>query len=160
MTTERILYTDGHEVTVTESFIKVKKSLYQLNGITRHSLFVIQPQRLVPFVIVVLGAIMIPLGALGVIPAGIIPYIHYHSIVMDANFAAVVLGCLMIFGGLTVMGLMRENYAIRISTAEGEKNLVVSPEKEYITQILDAMNHAFFNLVTSTREKARRVLKK
>ena len=39
--------------------------------------------------------------------------------------------------------LVRERYAVRIATAEGEKNAVVSEKKEYITQIVDALNEAF-----------------
>ena len=39
--------------------------------------------------------------------------------------------------------LERERYAVRIATAEGEKNVVVSKRKEYISQIVDALNEAY-----------------
>jgi len=45
--------------------------------------------------------------------------------------------------GLIVMVIVRERYAVRIATAEGEKNAVVSNKKEYIAQIVNALNEAF-----------------
>jgi hypothetical protein len=34
---------------------------------------------------------------------------------------------------------------VRISTAEGEKNAVVSNKKEYIAQIVNALDNAFYS---------------
>jgi hypothetical protein len=45
--------------------------------------------------------------------------------------------------GLLVVAIVRERYAVRIATAEGEKNAVVSDKKEYISQIVNALNEAF-----------------
>lgn len=160
MTTEKILYTDGHEVIVTDSFFKVKKSSYQLNGITKHRLFIIYPDRLIPFLVLAIGALMVTLGILRMIPNNFMPEVEFYSIQLNANIAALGLGGVLVFVGCVVIGLMKERYAIRIATAEGEKNVVVSNKREYIAQILDALNHAFFNLITSTQERAKRVIKK
>ena len=46
MVTGKILYTDGHDVTVTDSFFQVKKTSYQLNGITKHDFLILHPDRL------------------------------------------------------------------------------------------------------------------
>ena len=45
--------------------------------------------------------------------------------------------------GIIVLAIVRERYAVRIATAEGEKNAVVSDKKEYISQIVNALNEAF-----------------
>ena len=39
--------------------------------------------------------------------------------------------------------MIRQRYAVRIATAEGEKDVVVSSRKEYIQQIVDALNRAY-----------------
>jgi hypothetical protein len=36
-----------------------------------------------------------------------------------------------------------EQYAISITTAEGERNVIVSAQREYIMQILKALNTAY-----------------
>ena len=45
--------------------------------------------------------------------------------------------------GILILASAHERYAVRIGTAEGEKNAVVSRKREYIAQIVDAINHAF-----------------
>ena len=45
--------------------------------------------------------------------------------------------------GLLILTVERERYAVRIATAEGEKNAVVSEKKEYIAQIVEALNEVF-----------------
>ena len=47
--------------------------------------------------------------------------------------------------GLLILAIVRERYAVRIATAEGEKNAVVSDKKEYIAQIVNALDDAFHN---------------
>lgn len=151
MTNEKVLYTDGHEVTVTESFIKVKRSLYQLNGITKHGFYTIHPDRLIPFLILLTGGMMIVLGSFQMMPA------HFEikpgglSIVPDMNAAALALGVAMLILAALLWFFQGERYAIWIVTAEGERNLVVSRKREYINQILVALNHAFLNLIHSHR---------
>jgi hypothetical protein len=54
---------------------------------------------------------------------------------------------------MLVMLRLREKYAVRIYTAEGEKNVVVSASREYISQIIDALNRAFLDLVKSKSRK-------
>ena len=160
MMTQKILYTDGHEVTVTDSLFIVKKSFYQLNGITKHSFFIIHPDRLTPFLTLLLGAMMITLGAFQLIPLKSIPSLRVYSINVGPNTIAFVLGIIIFTVGSLVLGLMKDRYAIRIVTAEGEKNVVVSRKKEYINQILDALNHAFLDLVSPTRLQLKRVERK
>jgi hypothetical protein len=49
----------------------------------------------------------------------------------------------------TLLLMVHERYAISITTAEGEKNVIVSPQKEYIMQILKALNKAYLAQVAA-----------
>ena len=160
MIAEKILYTDGHEVTVTDSFFKVKNALYQLNGITKHGLMIIHPDRLAPFLTMVLGAMMVTLGFLRLIPSTTIPNIQFDSFELSANTIALYLGLVLFVIGCVILAVMKDRYAIRIATAEGEKNVLVSPRREYIAQIVDALNKAFLSIVSPVHEKTRWVERK
>ena len=150
-----ILYTDGHEVTVTDSFFQVKKALYQLKGITNHGLRVIHPDRLFPFLTLLLGAMLITMGALHLIPASTIPGITFDSIEITGNAFVLGLGiALFVVGGL-MFSFMKPRFAIRIATAEGEKNVLVSRKREYIAQVIDALNKAFLSIVAPKHQKTK-----
>jgi hypothetical protein len=160
MTSEKVLYTDGHEVTVTDTFFKVKNSLYQLKGITHHTLLIVHPRRVAPFMILLIGIILIILGAMHLVPNSLIPGFEPLSISVTSarsfqvslNTAAIAVGSLIVLISLLVLQMLKDRYAIRIATAEGEKNVIVSPRKEYISQILDALNKAFLNLIPASRK--------
>ena len=62
---------------------------------------------------------------------------------ITGNTLAIIIGSLLVLIGILITGLMRERYAVRIATAEGEKNVIVSSRKEYVKQIVDALNEAF-----------------
>src|SRR5258706_2892394 len=155
MMPEKVLYTDGHEVTVTDSFFKVRNTLYELNGIKKHGVLIIHPDRLLPFLMVVLGGMMITMGALRLIPENTIPNIKFDSFEMSANTLALGLGIGLLVAGSFVLGFMKDQYAIRIATAEGEKNVLVSPRREYVAQVVDALNKAFLSLVSPKGEKSK-----
>jgi hypothetical protein len=54
-----------------------------------------------------------------------------------------VTGASIAFIGVLLLGMIRQRYAVRIATAEGEKDVVVSSRKEYIQQIVDALTSAY-----------------
>ena len=155
-----ILYTDGHEVTVTDSFFQVKKALYQLKGITNHGLRVIHPDRLFPFLTLLLGAMLITMGALHLIPGSAIQNIHFESIEMTANTFVLGLGIALFVAGGLMFCFMKPRYAIRIATAEGEKNVLVSRKREYIALVVDALNKAFLSIVAPKHQKTKLGLRK
>jgi hypothetical protein len=154
MISERTLYTDGHEVTVTECSFKVKKISYHLKGITRHSFQIIHPDRLPALFVGLAGAVLITLGAMKLIPSSTFRDLDVTGLTITANTISLVLGVLLLVTGSVVVATMKDRYAVRIATAEGEKNVVVSPKKEYVAQIVDALNKAYLNLVLPPRERA------
>lgn len=143
MIPDKVLYTDGHNVTVTDSIFQVKNDLYKINGITKHGLLTVKPHRLPGILILILGIALIVCGILQMIPAGTVPDLQVGNKLFAANTIAIVSGSLLLLIGILVIGMMRERYAVRIATAEGEKNVIVSNRKEYISQIVAALSEAF-----------------
>ncbi len=60
----------------------------------------------------------------------------------DLNALAMWVGAGLALLGVVIMAIVKERYSVRIATAEGEKDAIVSTRKEYISQIVDALNRA------------------
>ncbi|MBA4053395.1 MAG: hypothetical protein C0490_01660 [Marivirga sp.] len=140
---DKIIYTDGHTVTVTDSMFQVNKTEYKLNGITKHGLYVLKPHRLPGVFMVLVGIVLIIIGLAKLVPEGWLNDVIINNTLIQASTVVLVTGALIAFVGVLFVGLIRERYAVRIATAEGEKNVVISPHKEYITQIVDAISSAY-----------------
>lgn len=143
MIPDKVLYTDGRGITVTDSTFQVKKVLYRINGITKHGLLIVRPERLPGMLLLVVGFIVAVIGILNLIPPSLIPDMQINDEYVTANTVAMWAGGAIALIGLLILAIVRERYAVRIATAEGEKNAVVSDRKEYIVQIVNALNEAF-----------------
>lgn len=143
MIPDKIIYTDGHDVVVTDSTLQVKNTSYKLEGITKHGLSVMRPERLPGIILFVTGIVLILVGLFEVIPYDLIEDVQFNDAYVSANVLAAWIGAGLAVIGIIVTFAVREKYAVRISTAEGDKDAVVSPKKEYIAQIVDALNKAF-----------------
>jgi hypothetical protein len=141
MIPEKVLYTDGRDVTVTDSTLKIKTAAYKLNGITSLSLWTIKPERWPGIVLMLLGIVSALAGWSAALPASL--NIKTESGILDANMLAMWIGAALFVIGILAIALGKERYAVRIATAEGEKNAIVSDRREYIAQIVDAVNKAF-----------------
>lgn len=141
MEPDKLIYTDGHDVVVTESTLKVKNTSYRLNGITKLCLWTIRPDRWPGVLLMLLGIAAGVAGYMNVLPA----YLNLatDSGIVGGNTLAVYVGAGLALLGLIMLAVSRERYAVRIGTAEGEKNAVVSRKREYISQIVDAVHSAF-----------------
>ena len=143
MVQNRVLYTDGHQVTITDTEFQVKNMAYQLRGITKHGLHIVKPIRLPGFLLLFAGIFLILGGTLGFLPRNLVSPIEVAGMVFSSNAIMIGIGALLALISILVIGLLRERYAVRIATAEGEKDVVVSKQREYITQIINALNKAF-----------------
>ena len=143
MVPDRVIYTDGHDVTVTDSSLQVNKAVYKLNGIIKHGLYILRPQRLPGILMVTLGLIVMFAGLLKLIPSTWINDTIIRDTLVSGNTIAMVIGASLAFLGVLLLGIIRQRYSVRIATAEGEKDVVVSSRKEYIQQIVDAINSAY-----------------
>lgn len=150
MAGDKVIYTDGHDVTVTDSTLQVKKNEYKLNGVTKCALFVIKPQRAPGIILLMLGLGLVVVGIMQLIPQGSIPDMEIAGRTYGINTVAAVIGAALALIGILILGLVKERYAVRIATAEGERNAVVSDRREYIHQIVDAINQAIAYVRTQT----------
>jgi len=141
MTPDRVIYTDGRDVTVTDSTLKVKNTSYKLSGITKLSFWTIRAERWPGVLLLLIGLTALVLGFMGLVPADMT--VRADNGTIDSNTLAIWLGVGLTVVGLVSLMLAHERYAVRIGTAEGEKNAVVSRKREYIAQIVDAVNNAF-----------------
>jgi hypothetical protein len=129
---EILYYSKGNEVTITGSGLKVKKTNYELNGISGHSLSIISPAR-EPFIaVMIIGIAIFTCGSLQILPS--------------ANFVAITFGTVLFAGGLFGVIRAKEKYAVKITTPTGDKNVVVSQDHEYVSQIVSALNRANFDM--------------
>lgn len=141
MTPDKVIYTDGRDVTVTDSTLKVKNTSYNLSGITKLTLWTIHPDRWPAIVLLLLGLTAAVLGFMRLIPADI--NLETNEGIVSGNTLALWVGIALAIIGVLILALAKDRYAVRIGTAEGEKNAVVSDKREYIAQIVDAIHSAF-----------------
>ncbi len=148
MTPDKVIYTDGRDVTVTDSTLKVRNTSYKLSGITKLSFWTIRPERWPGVLLLLLGLAAAIFGFMNRVPADM--SVQTDSGAISSNSLAIWIGLALIVLGIILLALARTRYAVRIGTAEGEKNAVVSPKREYIAQIVDAI-HSAFDLGPSSR---------
>ncbi|HEU5146895.1 MAG TPA: DUF6232 family protein [Chryseosolibacter sp.] len=141
MTPDKVIYTDGRDVTVTDSTLKVKSTSYKLSGITNVMMRTIHPDRWPAVLLLLLGLVAAVLGFLNLVPADM--SLRTDNGVVDSNTLAIWVGIALALVGILLLASMHDRYAVRIGTAEGEKNAVVSRKREYIAQIVDAIHNAF-----------------
>ena len=99
-TTDKVFYTDGHEVTVTDTTFKVNKKEYKLLGITRHGFLTIKPHRAPGIFIMIIGLLVLVIGALELLPALTFQDVRIMNRWINANDIAVVGGSLLAAAGL------------------------------------------------------------
>ena len=135
MIQDGVIYTDGHDVKVTPHQLIVGKTEYLLAGVTAIRLVTLRGNKMPPILFILLGIAGIVVGwkqlLSGAISAGI-----------TLNQLAVYAGAILFILGALWFGLVHDKYAVRITTAAGEKDAVVSTKKDYINQIVSALQEA------------------
>ena len=152
MIQDKILYTDGHDVTITDSKFMVRNMTYHLIGITKHGLHILKPHRLPGYILFIAGVVLLMCAILNLIPKDFMSSMEVAGFVLSGKAITLAIGGGIILMSVLIVGLLRERYAVRIATAEGEKDVVVSRRKEYVTQIVNALNRAF-HFVRSNRPR-------
>jgi hypothetical protein len=95
------------------------------------------------FVLMVMGVLILMSGVLNLVPVNYLPSLEPWGVTLSGKAILLSAGAFMTLVSVLIMGLLHEKYAVRISTAEGEKDVIVSKQKEYVTQIINALNRAF-----------------
>jgi len=138
---KKYLYTDGRDVVVTQSTFQTKKALYSLKGITDFGLAVLKPKRLPGLILFLFGLTIAANGYFYFIPFSFFEFLKIPREYATSNIQILVgagIACI----GIALMLLLPKRYALRIETAEGKKNVVVSRSKEYVDQIQTALRKA------------------
>src|SRR5689334_17434688 len=105
--TDKVFYTDGHEVTVTDTTFKVNKKEYKLLGITRHGFLTIKPHRAPGIFLMIIGLLILLIGVYGLLPEAAIQEATLGSQSVSANSIAVIGGGLIALAGLLYAILMK-----------------------------------------------------
>jgi Family of unknown function (DUF6232) len=142
MSTEKLYYTDGHDVTVTSSALKVHHKVYRLAGIIRHNLTTISPSRMPGLLILLAGALIGFAGLAALFPINFLPAVQLMGKWATTNDYAIVLGGILLLAGLISLVIVKRKYAVHICTATEEEDIIVSKERAYIAQIVDGLNRA------------------
>jgi hypothetical protein len=143
MATEEILYTDGEDVVVTLSTLQVKDRFYRLKAIKKHGIAILQPVRLPGLIVFIAGVVLSIMGLANSFHSQIPAEWSPIGTPLNASDVAQWVGVLMAMGGLMLTIALRERYAVKIDTSEGEKLAVVSTKREQIMEIVSALNRAF-----------------
>lgn len=146
MATEEILYTDGQDVVVTLSTLQVKDRFYRLKAIRKHGVAILQPVRLPGLIVFIAGVVLSIMGLSNTFDSTVPAEYSLTGEIMSINMVAQWAGVLMAMGGLMLTVALRERYAVRIDTAEGEQLAVVSTKREQIMDIVSALNRAFMTI--------------
>lgn len=154
MIPDNVIYTDGHNVTITDTQLKVKKRSYKFNGITKHGMFILKPRKLPAILLAAIGVVLAVIGFMGLLPPNNVPAIETAEGIISANTVVVWIGLSLTIIGALVLAILKKKYALRIDTAEGERNIVESTNRAYITQIVDALNEAIYRMTTKPKPEA------
>ena len=145
MIADKIFYADAHHhVIVTDSTFIVKDKEYFIPSIRDHIIKEVKPVPVLGSLVTVVGVALALLGMFQLISFDFIPAVNFAGTTIDAHWWVVLAGTVLMFGGLILIVLVKPRYALHISTAQGaEDDVIVSPKREYIKQIIDALNRAF-----------------
>lgn len=157
METDEIFYTDGQDIVVTLSTLQVGDRFYSLKNIKKHSMAILQPARLPGVILFIAGVALALCGMANAFPVSWASNTGLFAAGTDTNAIAQWTGTAMTVTGLLLTIMLRERYAVRIATEEGEQDAVVSTRPEYIREILDALNRAYMIIEMNAQPRLRRV---
>ena len=140
MNSDGIIYTDGRDVTVTPFQFIIGKHEYLLEGITKIRFLTMKPNRATGILLVVLGIVLVIVGAMQLITP-ILVNVNMNQI-STMNAVALYGGIVIALIGIILLIRMHDRYAVRITTAEGDKDAIVSENRDYVQQIISALQEA------------------
>jgi len=146
MATDEIFYTDGQDVVVTLSTLQVKDRFYSLRAIKKHGLAILQPARLPGVIAFVAGVVISIMGLASIFTSEVSLPFFMNGEPVSMSFFAQWGGVILAMTGLVLTVLLRERYAVKIDTMDGEEIAVVSTKRDQIMEIVSALNRAFMTI--------------
>ena len=117
-----IIFYQDFDVKVTQTRYITHSKTYPMRNISSVYLFEIVKSRKLPVLIIVIGALL-----------------------LFSNEAPIAATLIVAFGILLLL-LIKNEYAVRISTNSGELNSVVSKNRDYVEKIVEALNDAIVHI--------------
>lgn len=144
MIADKIFYADAqHHVIVTDSTFIVKNKEYSIPSIRDHIIKEIKPIPFAGLIVATVGTLLTLSGVFHVLAFRFMPNVTIWDWTFGAYSWVIGIGLLVLFIGLVMTAWVKPQYALHISTAEEENDVIVSPKRELIKQIIDALNRAF-----------------
>ncbi len=140
MTQDGVIYTDGREVTITPFQFIIGRREYLLEGITKIRFLTIRAKRAAPIFTLLLGIVLTILGATYKLTPGTMNFNMGGFAPADAIIFYT--GIILLILGMIWLLRIHDRYSVRITTAEGDKDAVISDNRDYIQQIIDALREA------------------
>ena len=123
MSQEQVFYSDGAGVRVSSSRLIVEATTYALSGITSVSAVRLKAKRGPAIWTTIIGLLLAVIGFTTTAALGIV------------GIVILAIGVLWFF-------LIKDNFVVRIHTAGGETDAVISTDESYIQKIIAALNDA------------------
>lgn len=117
-------YYQSGDITITNTRAIIGPQTYSMPNVTSVSVLDIQPNRTGGIILALLGLLFAAVGWVG-----------------DGGFF-LWLGVLGLAIGIIIIASLRTKYAVHIGSASGESNALISPNKEHIHPIVEAINKA------------------
>jgi len=137
---EQVLYDDGHAVIVSNSLFKAGNVSYNIPGILHATIRRIDPHRVLSFIIIMAGLAAFSAGAIRYFDAVSIETVY--SGLLDLNSALCIGGAAVMLFGILLLIFRHRHWAVSIATPEGNIEPVKSHERDYIKEIVAAINKA------------------
>jgi hypothetical protein len=139
---EGVIYTDGHGTKVTTQEFITGNATYLIRGIMEARMNQIRTSLIPSITLLVLGTIAFIAGYFQLLNHEEVIQFRIGEMDMTLNRIATLVGFIFIILGLVGLALRHKKYSVHIRTAEGEKDPVVSTKKDYVSQIVSAINTA------------------
>lgn len=118
--TEVTFYQEGNVIVTQSRFVTASKT-YAMRNISSVFLYEIVKSRKLPIALVVIGILML------------------------TSDSARIFGLCVLALGIALLFLIKNEFAVRISTNAGESNSIVSKDRAYIQRIVTALNEAIIH---------------
>jgi hypothetical protein len=139
---DKTIYTDGQGITVTNTEFYAGSSLYSIEGIINARMLLVKAALTPIFLLLISGIAVMITGFLHLYSDALLNNFYFAGILITANRLAIMAGFVFLLYGIILSITTRDRYAVHLVTVEGEKDPVISTRKDYVYQIVLALQKA------------------
>jgi hypothetical protein len=139
---DSIIYTDGRDIKVTTREFITGETNYLIDGILNARSNIIRAKTGSAIILMIIGLLFVAGGYFHLFNNLQVDSMRIGTLSLTPNRIAALAGAVLFLIGMFWIAISRNKYAVHITTAEGEKEPVVSTKKDYVNQIVSAINKA------------------